>query len=230
LQSQFQNTIESEPVKEEEQPSVPTPPASVSSKPASARASQSPTPIRSGSKASTPSKEAAALNSDGEPIPGEEGAEGEEVKPKKKLRLRETLFLPKKPNLNTEPEVDAKKQLSFIVQMKDATVVEGVPVKILCSVDGPRPDIKWFKNNIPCVYNKQCKNQTTQTMGAVYFPKISPDDAGVYSCIVKNNYCEISTKGTITVIPTPKPKHYPPSFSKSAKGMFHFRLKFTGYD
>jgi Immunoglobulin I-set domain len=198
----------SEPVKD------PTPPAPV---PASAKATPraSASPARSvasvGSKASD-----AALNSDGEPAA--EGEEGEEVKPKKKLRLREKIFLPPKPVLASEQEVDPKKLLSFIVKMKDATVVEGIPVKLICSVDGPRPDIKWFKNNIPLVYNKHCKNQTTQTMGAVYFAHILPEDAGVYSCVVKNNFCEISTSGTVVVIPSPKDKVFPPSFTRNMIG------------
>lgn len=119
--------------------------------------------------------------------------------------------------------VEPKYQLAFIAGLKDRTAIEGTQFKLFCSVNGYRPDIKFFKNNIPMVYGPKCKNLSRESLGGVMFPSIVPEDSGVYTCTAKNNYCEISCSARLTVIPKPKPKGEKLRFPRGIKESYNLQ-------
>lgn len=104
-----------------------------------------------------------------------------------------------------EPETfriyNTKQNLWWSGELRDQTAIEGTNIKMICTVSGPLPIMKWFKNGKPVPWSQTVRNMSGEGMGHVIIEKITRSDAGVYSCQAKNAFNQIETTATIKVIP-----------------------------
>ncbi|XP_023221211.1 hemicentin-1-like isoform X2 [Centruroides sculpturatus] len=78
--------------------------------------------------------------------------------------------------------LDIQEPPTFIGEMKeDYVAVEGQDISLPCSVIGnPKPEITWFKNNIPVfIDDVQFKHLPTNDL---YISEVSETDVGLYTC------------------------------------------------
>lgn len=69
-------------------------------------------------------------------------------------------------------------QLKFSYVLKDQVAYEGSTIKLLCYIDGPMPQAKWFKNGKPLSWTTTIKNLSRDVYAAVEISKITMQDAG----------------------------------------------------
>lgn len=109
-------------------------------------------------------------------------------------------------------------QLKFTYPLKDQVAIEGATIKLLCYIEGPGPQAKWFKNGKPLSWTTTIKNLSRDVYGAVEISKITLADAGEYTCTAKNSYNEISTSCNVKVLKNPAkqadPTLIPPTFTR----------------
>lgn len=118
----------------------------------------------------------------------------------------------------------SKFNLVFSGKLRDQTAIEGTTIKLLCAVTGPFPIMKWLKNGKPVPWGNNMKNMTGEGLGHVVISKIARADAGVYTCVAKNQYNEVSTEAVIKVIPrssVPSTDFYKPSFTRVLGEFYH---------
>lgn len=119
---------------------------------------------------------------------------------------------------------DKKTNLHFAAFLTDRCVPAGSRVKLSCYVEGPEPQIRWFKNDIPVVVGPKIKNLSRDGLGALEFSAASVDDSGVYKCVAKNATGEIFSTATLTVYKVNTSADVAPLFTRAAKGKFSLRL------
>lgn len=109
------------------------------------------------------------------------------------------------PELIPEPSIlkPDKNTLKFMTELRDVTVMEGASFRLFCTVLGPKPEIKWLKNDEPMEYTKTIKNQTHDYTGIVHFSKASISDEGVYTVMVKHKDCTISSQANVKIVQKP---------------------------
>ncbi|XP_035774828.1 muscle M-line assembly protein unc-89-like [Anopheles albimanus] len=118
----------------------------------------------------------------------------------------------------TKPKVlEVKQKLYFEANLKNQTVPEGSHIKLVCSVVGPQPSIKWFKNNIPLAWSKNVKNDTKLGVGAIHIISAELNDSGTYKCVASNPSGEVETSCKVTVFPIPEKQYVAPSFVRNVK-------------
>lgn len=149
-----------------------------------------------------------------------EGGEGTEEQPP----LDETGLSPEEiemqrglsqtpPELMDRPCSDLKYALNFIAKLKNQMGVEGGTARFVCSIDGYRPELKWFKNNLPMQFGDNIKNITKDTICGIQFSKLRLSDAGVYKCVASNKFNQVSTVASLRVVPNPSTQTgNPPQF------------------
>ncbi|XP_055540438.1 muscle M-line assembly protein unc-89-like [Wyeomyia smithii] len=121
--------------------------------------------------------------------------------------------------------VDNKNPLKFLNELRDITVAEGKSVKLFCTVSGPKPDIKWQKDGFPLEFSKVIKNLSHDSTGIVNILKVSKQDEGVYTVIVKHKDFCISNDAKVTVIQNPElPKGAEPRFITGINQHYDFRV------
>lgn len=146
------------------------------------------------------------------------------MKPKKekKIRLRQKVFLPP-----TEEELaqdslmlqQVRNHIEFESDLKNCAAKVGSKVKMLCTVVGPKPALKWFKNDEPMEFDPpKIKNTSSGTFGSITFLAVSEQDAGVYKCVASNSVCEAVSECTLTVLPVQDPNSIKPAFTRNLKG------------
>uniref|UniRef100_A0A182UXM4 Ig-like domain-containing protein n=1 Tax=Anopheles merus TaxID=30066 RepID=A0A182UXM4_ANOME len=113
--------------------------------------------------------------------------------------------------------VEVLQKLYFEANLKNQTVAEGSHLKLVCSCVGPKPTIKWFKNNIPLVWSKNVKNDTKMGVGAVHILSAELNDSGTYKCTASNAVGEVETTCKVIVFPVPEKQHVAPSFVRNVK-------------
>lgn len=109
---------------------------------------------------------------------------------------------------------DPKFALGIITSLRNLCVLEGCQARLVCSVDGYRPEFKWLKNGEPLEQTATIKNLSKDTIGCLSIQNIHPTDEGTYTCLVSNRYCEISTSCKVEIIRKPEEKGEPPMFKK----------------
>lgn len=118
-----------------------------------------------------------------------------------------------------------KNKLWFAGGLRDQTVIEGSKFKMLCTVAGPQPIIKWLKNGKPLSWSNIIRNLSGEGIGHVIFDKVAKSDAGVYTCSAKNQFSsECVTESKITVIPkidVPTTPDSKPFFSAVLSEAYH---------
>lgn len=159
-----------------------------------------------------PPKIDADLINDGEDEP--EDAAPEEVEPYK--RKFSTVV-----HESYEPETfriyNTKQNLWWSGELRDQTAIEGSKIKLICTVSGPLPIMKWFKNGKPVPWSQTVRNMSGEGIGHVIIEKITRSDAGVYSCQAKNAFNQVETSANIKVIPRsilPKDDNTSPVFTR----------------
>lgn len=118
---------------------------------------------------------------------------------------------------------DSKKKLYWGSQLRDRTTTEGTKVKLVCSVVGPEPQMKWFKNDLPMVFGPKVRNSSKDCVGAIEFMKPTADDSAEYKCVAKNGASEISTSCKLNIYPPVKPgaAEIPPTFVMGLRDVYH---------
>lgn len=115
-----------------------------------------------------------------------------------------------------KPEVpdDPKFAIKLLSNLKNVCILEGGHARLVFSIDGYRPDCKWFKDDLPLEMTGNVKNISKDTIGGLTIQKVSPSDEGVYKCFISNRFCEISTQARLEVIRKPEEKGQPPMFTR----------------
>lgn len=117
----------------------------------------------------------------------------------------------------------SKYEIEFLTPLENRTGVENTSVKLFCQISGPRPEVHWFHNGTPVVYNDDIKNVSNENVAALSFLKAKPENSGEYTCIVKNRECKVEATCNLTVLEVPKPMakgiapHYPFGIKHSFK-------------
>lgn len=146
------------------------------------------------------------------------------MKPKKekKMRLREKVFLPPtKEELAQESLLlkQVRNHLEFESELKNQAATVGSKVKLLCTVSGPSPALAWFKDDEPIEFSPpRMKNTSSGSFGSITFLAVTLADAGVYKCVATNEFVEVSSECTLTVLPTQDPNWIKPTFTRNLKG------------
>ena len=87
--------------------------------------------------------------------------------------------------------------------MTDASeeiVEEGLPVKLLCRVEGnPKPEVHWEKNGLPVVSG----GNLIVSNNALFLSSISRDDEGTWSCVASNIAGMATVNHQLTVVWAP---------------------------
>jgi len=148
------------------------------------------------------------------------------MKPKKekKMRLREKVFLPPSAEeLKADSLVlqQVRNHLEFESELKNCVVKVGSKVKLLCTVSGKSPALRWLKNDEPMEFEPpKIKNTSSGSFGSITFLAVSENDAGTYKCVASNSVCEVESECSITVLATADPSWIKPTFTRNLKGKF----------
>lgn len=146
------------------------------------------------------------------------------MKPKKekKLRLREKVFLPPSADELAQDSLvlqQVRNHIEFESDLKNQVVKVGSKVKLLCTVVGPKPALKWFKDDEPLEFDPpRVKNTSNGSFGSITFLAATLNNAGVYKCVASNEVCEVESECTLTVLPHQDPNWIKPTFTRNLKG------------
>lgn len=115
-----------------------------------------------------------------------------------------------------KPEVpdDPKFAIKLLSTLKNVCILEGSQARLVFSIDGYRPDCKWFKDDEPLEMSGNIKNISKDTIGGLTIQKVGVSDEGMYKCLISNRFCEISTQARLEVIRKPEEKGQPPMFTR----------------
>lgn len=115
-----------------------------------------------------------------------------------------------------KPEVpeDPKFAINLTTSLRNLCVLEGNQARLVCSVDGYRPEFKWLKDGVLIEQTPTVKNLSKDTIGCLSITNLHPRDEGTYTCVISNRYCEISSSCKLEVIRKPEEKGEPPRFKK----------------
>lgn len=101
------------------------------------------------------------------------------------------------PSLAKKPVVSPPE---FTQPLKTEEVVEGVTVKLTCSLKGvPQPTIRWLKDGEPVKTSKLLKETFEGDVATLVFPKVELDDEGDYECVAENEYGSASCSAELLV-------------------------------
>lgn len=146
------------------------------------------------------------------------------MKPKKvkKVRLRDTVFLPPTKEELAQDSLlmkQVRNHIEFESELKNCVAKVGTKVKLLCTVVGQKPALKWFKNDEPLEFDPpRVKNTSSGTFGSITFLAINESHAGTYKCVAANEICEVESECTVTVLPHQDPNWIKPTFTRNLKG------------
>lgn len=117
--------------------------------------------------------------------------------------------------------VNPKNNLYWGSVLRDRTALEGTKVKLVCSVSGPDPQMRWFKNDTPVAFGSKCLNRSRDGLGTIELVSPTVDDSGDYKCVAKNGNNEISTVCKLTIYSkTPSDDAtLPPTFVMGLRGL-----------
>ncbi|XP_063702942.1 muscle M-line assembly protein unc-89-like [Culicoides brevitarsis] len=115
-----------------------------------------------------------------------------------------------------KPEIpeDPKFAIKLLSNLKNVCVLEGGQARLVFSIDGYRPECRWFKDDEPLEFSGNVKNISKDTIGGLTIQKVGVSDEGLYKCYISNRFCEISTQARVEVIRKPEEKGQPPMFTR----------------
>lgn len=114
------------------------------------------------------------------------------------LRAKDEYPRPPKP----PPEVPewARDRLKVATHLRDRTAVVGGKVKLVVSILGPDPDIKWLKDDKVLEYGAHVKGLTSEGLSTLELEKLTLESKGEYKCEAKNEGSVVSTSFYLKVI------------------------------
>ncbi|XP_053691616.1 muscle M-line assembly protein unc-89-like [Sabethes cyaneus] len=118
---------------------------------------------------------------------------------------------------------DSKTKLTWAGQLKNITIQKGRTIKMICSVNGQEPILKWQKNNKPIDYGERIKLLNNGVVAQILIKDVCAADVGKYTCTAKNNYSEITTSCDLKVIELATIEISPPMFTKAIKEYYDLR-------
>lgn len=94
-----------------------------------------------------------------------------------------------------EPQVQVpqKDRLKLVTQLRDRTALIGNKLKLMVSVLGPDPNIRWFKDGNPIVYGPTVRQLMLEGTSILEILKLTTDNTGEYKCVARNNNSEVAT-------------------------------------
>lgn len=120
------------------------------------------------------------------------------------------------------PEVPewARDRLTVVPQLRDRTATVGGKVKLVVSVVGPDPDIRWLKDDKVLEYGSHVKGLTSEGLSTLELEKLTLESKGEYKCEAKNALgSEVSTSFYLKVVEArEKGDKEPPLFTLSVRG------------
>lgn len=116
--------------------------------------------------------------------------------------------------------VNPKNNLYWGSVLRDRTAIEGTKVKLVCSVNGPDPQMRWFKNDVPLMFSSKIRNGTRDALGTIEIVSAVVDDSGIYKCVAKNGNSEISAQCNLTIYSAAPSETgtLPPTFTMGLRG------------
>ncbi|XP_055610564.1 obscurin isoform X2 [Uranotaenia lowii] len=94
----------------------------------------------------------------------------------------------------------------FIRPLQDHKIIVGETLHMEAEIAGyPMPEVRWFKDGIP-VHQTRAINFINEPNGIVGFiiDKVTPEDAGIYTCEVKNAVGKATSASITEIIPKAK--------------------------
>lgn len=122
------------------------------------------------------------------------------------------------------PPPDPKNQLYFVAFLNDRTVSENSKTKLSCYLEGPEPNVRWFKDDNPITFSPKCRADFRDGLCTLTLTSAVKEDSGEYRLLARNQYSEVSTNCTLTVYEAIKQEVVPPIFTSSIKGAFEIRV------
>lgn len=120
--------------------------------------------------------------------------------------------------------VSTKNKLLFVTHLTNRTVKINQAVKLQCCVQGPEPQIKWTKNEVPVVFNSSLKQRHVDGLASLEFVSPTLDDIGEYTCFARNSNGEVSTSCKLDVYDVQLTVDFPPLFTRSLKGTLNYLI------
>lgn len=117
------------------------------------------------------------------------------------------------------PPVDPKTQLFFVAFLTDRTVSEGGKTKLSCYIQGPDPNIKWYKGENPIVFSPRCRAELRDGLCTLTLTNLTKDDTGEYRVCARNQFSEITTQCNLSVYEAIKQVGEAPVFAHSIRGV-----------
>lgn len=116
------------------------------------------------------------------------------------------------------PPPDPKQQLFFVAFLTDRTVAENGKTKLSCYLQGPDPNVKWFKDDNPVTFSPKCRAELRDGLCSLTLTNLVKEDSGEYRVLARNQFSEISTNCTLTVYEAIKEEGTAPIFTNNIKG------------
>lgn len=98
---------------------------------------------------------------------------------------------------------------------------ESSKIKLSCVVQGPDPNVRWLKNDQPIVYSPRVRNMSKDGLCVLEINACTLDDAGYYTCIVRNQEYGVEGSCTVQVYSTKQSTDMEPTFTRALKGIYH---------
>lgn len=93
-----------------------------------------------------------------------------------------------------------------IEPLKSVEVTDGDTALLKCKVTGiPTPTIEWLKEDVPILETWRVKPDYTNEKASLTIKQVRGDEAGKYTCIIRNDHGETSTSSKLKVLMRTKP-------------------------
>lgn len=116
------------------------------------------------------------------------------------------------------PPPNPKEQLFFRTFLNDRTVAEGTKVKLQCIIEGPDPQLRWFKDETQLQMSPRCRAEIQDGLASLVIQNALIEDDAVYRVLARNQASEITCSCKLNVYEAIKSVQTPPIFTGSIKG------------
>lgn len=117
------------------------------------------------------------------------------------------------------PPPNPKEQLFFRAFLTDRTVGEGGKAKLSCYIEGPDPQVRWFKDENPLQMSPRCRSELRDGLCTLTLQSVVVEDCGVYRVLARNQASEITSSATLNVYESIKASASAPIFTSTIKGI-----------